>query len=130
MPLTSADRVALHQLRKEAQGHKRVSVYVSPEALAAVARVIADTGCTQQDAINQLLKEPKMTDPLAPVDEISYPNLSAEERAALHEHQTHTLTEAQMQRETNWNGGAAPEGELTQKQRVEASFLAGNIHRK
>jgi hypothetical protein len=56
MALSNADRQVLYQLRKVEQGHKRVSVYVSPEALASVARVIADTGMSQQDAINHLLQ--------------------------------------------------------------------------
>ena len=72
-----------------------------------------------------------MFDPAQPVSVTNCPpGVTVAGLPALAELQNHANAQAQMEREAAMNGGAAPEGELTQKQRVEASFLAGNIHRK
>ncbi|MBL8422337.1 MAG: hypothetical protein JNK06_02345 [Candidatus Accumulibacter phosphatis] len=127
MALSNADRQALYQLRRVEQGYKRVSVYVSPEALSSVSRVIADTGMSQQDAINHLLqRDNEMFNPAQPVSETNRPpGVSPAELAALQTFQKEGLVSAQLARETLINGG---EQVIDKKARVRASFLHNNIH--
>ncbi len=64
--LTLSDRQALHHARKTADGFQRVSAYLTPGALATVARVVDATGLSRQDALNFLLDDTMDNDEITP----------------------------------------------------------------
>lgn len=72
---------------------------------------------------------PTSWNPAQPVSETNQPpNLKPGELEPLAVLATNLISTQQLEREVAFNGGAAPEGELTQKQRASASMTAGNIH--
>lgn len=153
MVKSNAQRQAEYQRRQQEAGSYRLDAYISPDAHAALQQVVQRDGISRKDAIERsILNEAKgrnMKSQFRTDEPVSQPARKDNSMTTTNpaparpsemtvaEHQelmkfkeglpNAIINAEQEARHVQANGGAAA---MSQKERVAASFLASNIHRK